>query len=445
MVGAKPAPHHLITPLSCRLRPAPYPKAAAVPLSARRFPHPGTPLSRPLTTFFLSFLLLALPLACDRAANKSEPDVAPAEAPQAERPATLPRAPKTRTRRPATPPKPPRIGRFIPLVGGIVKRPFVVPTTSSLPISPHRDVIDLRRSEDGTLTALLRPGDVFVETRDEGLSWRVRKLDSPLLQIIPGPGHWWGLGELDDLGHATRVTRSSDQGKTWKPRLTGKRLLPQPTLLQRTGSRTLWLVVGRHLVHTRNAGKSWMWVDPGVDSTITIVQTVPSRLKGAPDEVWVGAEGGRVAHRDADGDWHAEQLPLLKRHAVRGFGRSTLRTGERGDLFAATERGLYRRDGVEQWGRVRDMGGRRYYGVVFDTSGVGMVYGAAGEVAVTEDGGARWRRITHQALEAVGYGARATSSVDVLDINWRFAALVREGVLLYGDDLTIVRWVAPGG
>lgn len=312
------------------------------------------------------------------------------------------------------------------------------------PLEPVRDVLDVLQVSPTHLVAVLRPGDVFIESHDAGRSWsswRIEELE--IVQLaMDSPTTWYGLSDVDPDGSAHRVARTKDGGRTWELRLTGRKMDPDhpSKLVDHRGE--LILAVGRHLLRSKD-GKKWVWDNVGLpELTEVTALSLAERSKSA--RLLVGSSRGHIAARDGSGEWALEVLPVAEGERVpevRAVAESA--SGER---VAATSHGLFvRAAGGDGWQRVEALGRRSYRGVVFaGKGGQGLAFGDGGEVAGTIDGGKTWVRYTGEVLGALGLERRSgEAALDALAVTWTAARAVPDGFVLLGDELTVVRVATP--
>jgi len=304
----------------------------------------------------------------------------------------------------------------------------------------HRDVLDVAQASPEHVVAVLRPGDVFIESRDGGRTWESWRTERKITQITPDlPRYWWGLSDVDPDGTANRLARSEDGGKTWELRLTGEKMEPLHPRRMVTGEDKLFMAVGHHLL-TSDDGADWRWVDVGLSrmDRIESISLEPRDALPGFARVYVGANGGRVVWNEPDGEWTEERVPGLDWHRVHAMARGTTPGGERGPLFAATSAGLFKRD-ADGWSRLRGPGARSLEGVFFTTHGFGVAYGVAGELWASADGGETWQSETRAVRESLGIPDGPGATLAALEHTLRHAVHVPDGILLFGDEMTIVR------
>ncbi len=290
------------------------------------------------------------------------------------------------------------------------------------------DVIDARRVSGQVYVLLLRPGDLILRTRDAGRHWEWWRSEMPLASIVPGDGLWWSLTDIDELGRANRVARSRDEGKTWELRMTGQRLEPSPRLMLSYGD-GLALATGPFVLRGQRVSEQWQWSNPQVASEISAFSTEES-ADGV--RYWVGAQGRVAWKHGEEGAWQVEAVDTALLPQVY----AVVPRPERGDHLAATSGGLYWRrsggDGSVGWQHVGSLGRHTYFDAAFQGE-LGVAVGASGEVAVSDDGGLHWHRVTAEVMEAFA----VSSAREKLDANWRYVFATSEGFLLLGDGLRI--------
>ncbi|OIP32393.1 MAG: hypothetical protein AUK47_20595 [Deltaproteobacteria bacterium CG2_30_63_29] len=312
------------------------------------------------------------------------------------------------------------------------------------PSAQARDVLSVTLGQAGHIVATIRPGDLMMESKDGGVTWKTWATNLRVNQAVPDGYYWWGLGDSDRLGHAQRVLRSQDKGRTWEPRVTGEKLDPEPLFLAIKGSE-LSLVTDKFILASKNNGKRWDWRNPHLGQLVTAYQREPRDSNHKLDAWWLGGAQGAIGHNTAKkGEWVTELLPESQNTAVRGFARATTEDGHNADLFAATDHGLWRRtdDGEVSWTLVESLGRVKYNGVAFDSKGRGVAFGDFGAIAVSVDGGASWSRETQALALRMGY-PWPLALQDKLELNLRHGVLNGDHFLLFGDNFAVLRLRLP--
>ena len=304
------------------------------------------------------------------------------------------------------------------VIAAPTRYPFTLPTRT---LTTRPDPLAVARSGDGQIVTLLRPGDVLLRSDDEGQTWSVQQPNLTLNALAVGTKYWWGLGELDGQGRAQRVVSSYNAGKKWKTEATKKVLHPEPFGIVRAG-RQMVLATRDYLVWTRDMGGKWRYVNPLLEQRLSALYHAPSA-----DHWWVGSELGGVSEGTSRGKkWKTSQLPI--KTPIRGFAEAPS-----GVVFTATRGGLWRKS-EDGWREVEALQGRDLRGVTFFPNDVGVAYGAFGRLAVSRDGGETWVDHTQRVRALL-----SLPNLDAQTLTWRGALASKDGVLLFGDEATIVR------
>ena len=314
--------------------------------------------------------------------------------------------------KPTATPLPP-LGHYRWIAGPHPQAELPIPSAPGYAPQPIRDPLSVW-SNDDHIIVVLRPGDLFLESQDAGLTWSTRRPNFPISHVTPGADFWWALADLDELGRAHRVARSEDGGETWELRNTNRALDPLPSALYSI-DKTLYVVSGSYLLASKDQRK-WLWVNPKVDGNIEVLEKIGEQLCVATQE-------GEIACQKGDGEWQLETLPeaaSVRDLAIRADGTR----------FAATDKGLYQQQ-ASQWIWLESIGHRPLSSIAFDESDRAYLVGEASFLASQASAAAEW---TLRSAELTGIA-------DPFALNWRQVLVLRDQVFLFGDGLSIVELV----
>lgn len=292
------------------------------------------------------------------------------------------------------------------------------------------------------ITIIMRPGNVRADSTDEGRTWRVSKMEFSVNHILSGVKMWWATGKLDERQRATRILESSDGGRTLRIKATDNNLSPEPKRLAKF-ERNLVLATGNDLLWSKDLGSKWQFISPQINQTISV-------LANHEGTWWLGGEGGAIAYATNPKRWKHEQLPDAV--AIRDLAFSPS-----GSIFAASDSGLWVRELSDpdqdspdakdakqpptntpaSWRSIPISAQRRLLGVLSLENGHTIAFGEHARLLIGLPDNTLWTDATEPLRQALKLSPSAS-------ITWRKALETSDGgVLLFGDDATIVHLSLP--
>jgi len=242
---------------------------------------------------------------------------------------------------------------------------------------------DLIRRTDKFFDVAHVSGDVFVTVGYDGRILRSEDAGKTWQEITPRPAEW-SLTQVSfvgehgwAVGHNGAIVHTRDGGKTWTPQQSGT-------------TKTLFSVSFIDQLHGRACGdeSAWVWTDNGGETwtaeriEVSQVGLSEDTSLAVPDIIyysvqfidaqngWMVGEYGNIRHTSDGGKtWDSQHESLLDEMVAKGEQRDVMTLGA---LF-----------------RVR-----------FTDKDHGIVVGAGGSVAVTDNGGQQWKWVSREGGKA---------------------------------------------